>query len=79
MAAELVTLKKQNKDASFEQKCAFNCFYKESKKLVVNPLKPTPIEKAYVVNKFLKLTDRWQQNVQVNEIKNNQKSEHTNF
>lgn len=79
MAAEFVTLKKQNKEANFEQRCAYSCFYQDNKKLIFNPLKPSAIEKAYVVNKFLKLTDRWQQNVPINEIKNDSFSGHTNL
>jgi hypothetical protein len=35
---------------------AHQCFYKDNKRMVVNPLKPTAIERAYVINKFLKLT-----------------------
>jgi hypothetical protein len=54
LAAECVALKSKNKKIDQCHQDAFDCFYKDGKRLLSNPLKPTAMEKAYVVNKFAK-------------------------
>ena len=54
MAAEYVALKSKNQKTEQSHQDAYDCFYKDGKRLLSNPLKPTPIEKAYIVNKFAK-------------------------
>lgn len=56
LAAQYINSIKDSDSASDMSKLAYQCFYKNNKKAIKNPLKPSAIERAYIVNKFHKLS-----------------------
>lgn len=57
LAAEHIDNTKRKAQTTFKSGVAYECFFNENnQRVVTNPLKPSAIERAFIINKFLKKT-----------------------